>query len=929
MTRVWLCAGVLALSSAWAGAHMVITPWTPLFKGVEHALGTNFPDGTIPRLQVVNCVRIDLTDPDVQLFSTPRITNYLAESRETASLSVSNFVKQYGVQVAAVANFYTSVQGPDPNAEGIPCQVYGLAISAGQTVSVPDYGPDSNNRYVSLLFTTNKEAFMVLSNAPPGTNTAGIYTAVSGYYPVLTNGVVLGSALATLYPDDTIHNLHPRTIYGLSQDRRYLFMMVIDGRQPGYSESASDAESGMWLLALGGWDGVNMDGGGSAAMYKADCAGDPVPLGRSSYVPGFGYERRVGSHLGVFAPPVPSFIHNVATAPGSLTATITWSTWSNASSQVEYGTTTNYGTLTPLDTNLVTVHSVNLSGLSPLTRYFFRVLSLAEGDLHSAACHGKHFSTTNFAGGMIFPLTNAWKYTTGNLDGLNWQLPAHNDTGWSNGLAALWAHDGGSINSSTSGVPNLTTRMPLNPATAYPFPTYYFRTTFDYPAMLNGASLIFSNFLDDGAVFYLNGVEVYRLNMAAAPAVITNGSYALGITCPGGPNAGNASCPIVFTINGDLMTNLLAGTNHLAVEAHNAALMSRDVVFESALFYTLSPPPQLPPFFTNIVVLPGETTAVLTWTTLSNSTTEVLYGLTPLLGNSSSLDANPVSQHAVALTNLAPRTQYYYRLVSLAGTNELVFDGTFSTVPFHQPVLTFSNTWKFTTNNLDGVNWTAPEYDDTEWLGEGPALLHVEDNAAVGPRTTPLPEGSNGLPYPTYYFRTAFSVTNPVGGLALLVTNFIDDGAVFYLNGVEIQRVRMPTGPISYATYANACPLNNCEATKDVPDVFRLGGGWMTNVTTVGDNFLAVEVHQRNATSSDIVFGSMLGLVRATAGETALKVTASNGVTYISWPGEYLTLQYCTNLTEPGSWADLPGPGRSSPLGLTNSGGSSFYRLRD
>ncbi len=906
---------------------MVVTPWTPLFKGIDHALGTNYPDGTIPRLQVVNCVRVDLQDPDVQLFTTPRITNYLAESRETASLSVSNFVKQYGVQVAAVANFYNSTQGPDPTSEGVPCQVYGLAISGGQIVSVPDYGPDSNNRRVSLLFTTNKQAFMVLNNAPPGTNTAGIYTAVTGYYPVLTNGVVLGSVLATLYPDESIHNVHPRTIYGLSQDRRYLYMMVIDGRKPGYSEGANDAESGMWLLAFGGWDGVNMDGGGSAAMYKADCAGDPVALGRSSYVQGFPYERRVGSHLGVFAPPAPSFIHDVVAIPSSLTATISWNTWSNATSQVEYGTTTNYGTLTPLNTNLVTSHSVGISNLSPQTRYYFRVLSISDGDLHSAACNGSPFTTTNFAGGMLFPITNTWKYTTSNLDGMGWQAPAYDDSGWASGRAGFWAHDASSL--STNLVPNLITRMPTNAATTYPFPTYYFRTTFEYSATPNGATLIFSNFLDDGAVFYLNGVEVERVNMPLAPTSIFNGTYAAGLTCTNGPNPFNASCPIVFNISGPLLNNLIIGTNHVAVEVHNAAEASRDVVFESALYYALAPPEQLPPFFTNIVVLPGETNAVITWNTLFGATTEVEYGRTPLLGTTSGPTTDLVSEHAVALSDLEPLTQYFYRLVCAVGTNEFQFDGTFTTTTLHLPLLSFNDTWRFTTNNLDGVYWTDPEFDDSEWLGEGPALLYIEDNGAVGPRSTPLPASGDG-PYTTYYFRTFFTVTNtPIEAYALVFTNFIDDGAVFYLNGLEIQRVRMPAGAISNATFASACPLNNCEATRDVPDVFRIGGSWMTNVATAGWNSLSVEVHQRNAGSTDIVFGSTLGLVRARADEIPLTVTRSNEVTCLTWPGEFLTLQYSTNLNGGSNWFDVPGPVRSSPYCVTNPAGATFYRLRN
>lgn len=56
-------------------------------------------------------------------------------------------------------------------------------------------------------------------------------------------------------------------------------------------------------------------------------------------------------------------------------ATITWTTTEPATSQVEYGTTTGYGSTSSLDTSLTTNHSVVISSLNPNTTYFFRVRS--------------------------------------------------------------------------------------------------------------------------------------------------------------------------------------------------------------------------------------------------------------------------------------------------------------------------------------------------------------------------------------------------------------------------------------------------------------------------------------------------------------------------------------------------------------------------
>jgi hypothetical protein len=56
-----------------------------------------------------------------------------------------------------------------------------------------------------------------------------------------------------------------------------------------------------------------------------------------------------------------------AVSAGSIntnSAVITWTTNEAATSQVEYGTTTGYGSSTILNSSLVTSHSVNLTGLS-------------------------------------------------------------------------------------------------------------------------------------------------------------------------------------------------------------------------------------------------------------------------------------------------------------------------------------------------------------------------------------------------------------------------------------------------------------------------------------------------------------------------------------------------------------------------------------
>lgn len=74
-------------------------------------------------------------------------------------------------------------------------------------------------------------------------------------------------------------------------------------------------------------------------------------------------------------------------------ATITWSTNLPATSQVEYGTSTAYGSTTALDNNAVANHSVALSSLSPATVYHYRVVSSASSN--QAESGDQTFSTAS------------------------------------------------------------------------------------------------------------------------------------------------------------------------------------------------------------------------------------------------------------------------------------------------------------------------------------------------------------------------------------------------------------------------------------------------------------------------------------------------------------------------------------------------------
>jgi exopolysaccharide biosynthesis protein len=572
MRRFFSIGLVLCAAAVAHGASSSVTPWVPIFQGIEQATGTNNATTTVAL--AVNALRIDLQDPDIRLMLTPPLTNnYVANQRETLMRTPSEFLVEHDLQVAINAVYFDPSGYNNPS--GTPAWLTGVAISEGRVVSEQAGTVDSES---AMLFTTNNQASFVSLNSPPA-STEGIFTAFSGLYPLVTDGVNISFAYTNR--GGTLHMRQPRTAYGLSQDGRYLILLTIDGRQNDFSDGALDWETAEFLMLFGAWNGMNMDGGGSTCMVKASYCGDPIDINQNSFqfaVGRPGSQRPTGCNFGVRARPLSGGpIRDLIAEPGVTGALITWQTEAPASTQVEYGLTENYGNTTVLDSRLTRTHVANLNGLQTGSNYYYRAISHTGSEEYSLACRVRPVPAAAVQT-LEFDVTKSWKYTTNNLDGVNWKAPGYDDSAWLGPGTGLLHVENNALVS-----PKNTELPPGYISQTSPLPrTYYFRTHFQFTGSSSGLSLIFSNYVDDGAVFYLNGAEIRRLRMLASPAVITNLTPASATPpCGGG---GDATCPDVFTISGILLNNLVQGDNVLAVEVHNAGATSvADLVFGCAL----------------------------------------------------------------------------------------------------------------------------------------------------------------------------------------------------------------------------------------------------------------------------------------------------------------------------------------------------------
>jgi PhoD-like phosphatase/PhoD-like phosphatase, N-terminal domain len=150
--------------------------------------------------------------------------------------------------------------------------------------------------------------------------------------------------------------------------------------------------------------------------------------------------------------------------------------------------------------------------------------------------------------------------------------------------------------------------------------------------------------------------------------------------------------------------------------------------------------------------------------------------------------------------------------------------------------------WKYLDNGSNqGTAWRAAAFNDAAWAS-GPAQLGYGD----GDEATVVNSGPSSSRYITTYFRRAFSITNAAAFTGYRLRVKRDDGVVVYVNGTEVYRNNMPTGTISFTTGASST------ASDDGTTFFTATLPTTSFVT--GTNVIAVEIHQRSGSSSDISF---------------------------------------------------------------------------
>jgi hypothetical protein len=244
------------------------------------------------------------------------------------------------------------------------------------------------------------------------------------------------------------------------------------------------------------------------------------------------------------------------------------------------------------------------------------------------------------ASDTLIALGGQWRFlASGEAAPAGWTQPGFDDRSWAIGAAKLG-----------TGQQDHATFFP--PPTVTPRVTVYFRRTFTLTAPANSYSGLFARMVcDAGAVLYLNGVEVGRINMPAGE--ITPQTYASRE-----PYNGEEGALQPLHIGA---VSLADGVNTLAVELHMSSSFDFDLDFDLQLIGSQNAAPVFlvrGPYLQN-----GAPDAVtVRWRTESPTPSIVRAGLSMLDLDRVASELTPKTEHEVRLTGLQPDTLYYYAI---------------------------------------------------------------------------------------------------------------------------------------------------------------------------------------------------------------------------------------------------------------------------
>ena len=512
---------------------------------------------------------------------------------------------------------------------------------------------------------------------------------------------------------------------------------------------------------------------------------------------------------------------------------------------------------------------------------------------------------------------SSWRYLDSGVDqGTGWRSPTFADGTWKIGNAQFGYGEG-----------DEATVVSFGPDPDKRYVTTYFRKSINVANPANLSNVVLGILRDDGAVVYLNGVEVARSNMPTGAVVYKTQP---DINVP----AADENTYYPYVIPASLFST---GTNTIAVELHQKGWTNQDLSFDLRLTANQTSADPVPPSKPTGVTVTGVTgsSVGLAWnastdnvgvtgyrvlrdgilvtttsatsyldtgladaktysyeivatdgggnvstpsTAVSATTTDITAPTSPTaptvgavtttsvaLSWTASNDNVGVTGYTVLRngspvgntggtsytdTGLALNTTYAYTVraydaaANTSAPSASVNGTTLANTITPVTLVAAGSSWRYLDNGVDlGTGWRAPAFVDSTWKTGNAQFGYGEGDEATVVSFGPDPDKR----YVTTYFRKSITVADPSNLSAITLGLLRDDGAVVYVNGVEVARSNMPTGAVVYKTQPD---INVPVADENTYFPYTIPA----SAFTAGTNTIAVELHQKGWTNQDLSF---------------------------------------------------------------------------
>ena len=237
--------------------------WTTPYSGVRHLSRTTNYDYSGDFQYKAHILIIDLTNPAVSLHATPA---------DQPGGTVSDFAERNQLEVAWNTNFFSNSTTSCGTMMGAGSQWTSVYNECQSSLGV---GAENE---VDIFVQTDPFA------SPPHSWMQEVITGLPG--PIVVDGQPAFS-----YGCGNSCAYHPRTGIGYNQSRTELIVVIVDGRSE-QSVGAGLDDLGNLLVEFGAWTAINLDGGGSTALF-INSEGGVVNH------PSDGSERNVCCHMGL------------------------------------------------------------------------------------------------------------------------------------------------------------------------------------------------------------------------------------------------------------------------------------------------------------------------------------------------------------------------------------------------------------------------------------------------------------------------------------------------------------------------------------------------------------------------------------------------------------------------------------------------------